>query len=51
MLFRMKQQKKKKESVVDLSKLIDKKIRVKFMGGREGKFLFLKSLSQTILFY
>jgi len=28
--------KKKKESVVDLSRFIDKKIRVKFQGGREA---------------
>lgn len=27
---------KKKESIVDLSRFIDKKIRVKFQGGREG---------------
>lgn len=28
--------KKKKESIVDLSKFIDKAIRIKFQGGREG---------------
>lgn len=30
-------EKKKKESIFDLSKYIDKPIRVKFQGGREGK--------------
>ena len=30
-------EKKKKESILDLSKYIDKTIRVKFQGGREGK--------------
>lgn len=29
-------EKKKKESIFDLSKYIDKTIRVKFQGGREG---------------
>lgn len=29
--------KKKKESIVDLGKYLDKPIRVKFQGGREGK--------------
>ncbi|VDP03394.1 unnamed protein product [Soboliphyme baturini] len=29
-------ERKKKESVIDLSKYIDKKIRVKFQGGREA---------------
>jgi U6 snRNA-associated Sm-like protein LSm7 len=28
--------KKKKESIVDLSRFIDKNVRVKFQGGREG---------------
>ena len=28
---------KKKESILDLSKYIDKTIRVKFQGGREGE--------------
>lgn len=31
------QQSKKKESIVDLSKYLDKQIHVKFQGGREGK--------------
>ncbi|XP_008579031.1 PREDICTED: U6 snRNA-associated Sm-like protein LSm7 isoform X2 [Galeopterus variegatus] len=31
-------EKKKKESILDLSKYIDKTIRVKFQGGREGPF-------------
>lgn len=30
-------EKKKKESIFDLSKYIDKQIRVKFQGGREGR--------------
>lgn len=30
-------EKKKKESILDLSKYIDKTIRVKFQGGREGE--------------
>ncbi|PAV60171.1 hypothetical protein WR25_18514 [Diploscapter pachys] len=29
-------QRKKKESIVDLSRFVDKKIRVKFQGGREA---------------
>jgi len=29
--------KKKKESIVDLARFIDKPVRVKFQGGREGK--------------
>ncbi|KAF6734826.1 U6 snRNA-associated Sm-like protein LSm7 [Oryzias melastigma] len=32
-------EKKKKESIFDLSKYIDKPIRVKFQGGREGRWL------------
>lgn len=32
-------EKKKKESIFDLSKYIDKPIRVKFQGGREGAFI------------
>lgn len=31
--------KKKKESIFDLSKYIDKPIRVKFQGGREGRWI------------
>ncbi len=30
----------KKESILDLTKIIDKKVTVKFNGGREGIFLF-----------
>ena len=30
-------EKKKKESILDLAKYLDKQIRVKFSGGREGK--------------
>jgi len=30
----------KKENILDLGKYMDKKITVKFTGGREGKFLF-----------
>ena len=36
-------QRKKKESIVDLSRFIDKRIRVKFQGGREGWFFVLLS--------
>ncbi len=36
---------KKKESIVDLSRFVDKKIRVKFQGGREG------SLDSLVSFY
>ena len=32
-------EKKKKESIFDLSKYIDKPIRVKFQGGREGEWI------------
>ena len=31
------QEKRKKESILDLTKYMDKSIRVKFSGGREGK--------------
>lgn len=31
------QQEKKKEVILDLAKFVDKKIRVKFQGGREGE--------------
>jgi len=31
-------EKKKKETILDLSKYLDKSIRVKFAGGREGVF-------------
>lgn len=34
-------QRKKKESIVDLSRFIDKRIQVKFQGGREGKLFFI----------
>ncbi|XP_798585.3 U6 snRNA-associated Sm-like protein LSm7 [Strongylocentrotus purpuratus] len=34
-MAQQEQQKKKKESILDLSKYIDKQIRVKFQGGRE----------------
>lgn len=30
-------EKKKKESILDLAKYLDKQIRVKFSGGREGR--------------
>ena len=36
----MDKEKKKKESILDLSKYLDKPIRVKFSGGREGMHLF-----------
>ena len=32
-------EKKKKESILDLNKYLDKPIRVKFSGGREGKII------------
>lgn len=32
--------KKKKESIVDLSRFIDKSVRIKLQGGREGFFVF-----------
>lgn len=40
-------EKKKKESILDLSKYIDKTIRVKFQGGREGESLPQGSLTQS----
>jgi len=33
-------EKKKKETILDLTKYLDKAIRVKFSGGREGNFNF-----------
>ena len=41
-------EKKKKESILDLSKYIDKTIRVKFQGGREGECLPQGSLTQSL---
>lgn len=41
-------EKKKKESIFDLSKYIDKTIRVKFQGGREGTWLMLAITSSFI---
>ncbi len=35
MADRSQQEKKKKETILDLQKYLDKKIRVKFSGGRE----------------
>ena len=35
-LFVIKTDRKKKESIFDLAKFIDKAVRVKFQGGREG---------------
>jgi hypothetical protein len=34
-------EKKKKETILDLSKYLDKAIRVKFSGGREGEIEFV----------
>ena len=34
-------ERKKKESILDLTKFVDKGIRVKFNGGREGSLPFL----------
>lgn len=34
------QEKPKKENILDLSKLMDKEVKVKFSGGREGMFLY-----------
>lgn len=42
-------QRKKKESIVDLSKFLDKKVRVKFQGGREG--LIIRPFLCTILIF
>ncbi|KIH46875.1 hypothetical protein ANCDUO_23068, partial [Ancylostoma duodenale] len=39
---------KKKESIVDLSRFIDKKIRVKFQGGREVLFIPPRSLGLIV---
>jgi hypothetical protein len=39
-------EKKKKESIVDLAKYLDKPIRVKFQGGREGQ-----GVSSLFIFY
>ncbi|KAM6216685.1 LOW QUALITY PROTEIN: U6 snRNA-associated Sm-like protein LSm7 [Rhynchocyon petersi] len=39
-------EKKKKESILDLSKYIDKTIRVKFQGGREGEAAAVSTLSK-----
>ncbi|KAL3078828.1 hypothetical protein niasHS_014610 [Heterodera schachtii] len=39
--------KKKKESIVDLSRFIDKKVRVKFQGGREAAGI-LKGYDQLL---
>lgn len=41
-------EKKKKESILDLSKYIDKTIRVKFQGGREGEWVPRGSLTQSL---
>lgn len=41
-------EKKKKESILDLSKYIDKTIRVKFQGGREGEWVLRGSLTQSL---
>jgi len=45
------QAKPKKESILDLSKYIDKAIRVKFSGGREGKisWVFLRPVFKLIV--
>jgi U6 snRNA-associated Sm-like protein LSm7 len=35
------EEKKKREAILDLSKYVNERIRVKFTGGREGKALFI----------
>jgi hypothetical protein len=35
--FQLQADRKKKETILDLTKFIDKSVRVKFSGGREGK--------------
>lgn len=44
--FLQDKEKKKKESILDLSKYIDKTIRVKFQGGREGEAPSLKDANK-----
>ncbi len=39
---------KKKESIIDLTKYIDKAVRVKFSGGREGDNCPSQSLMNTV---
>lgn len=46
--FQQDKEKKKKESILDLSKYIDKTIRVKFQGGREGEWVPQGSLTQSL---
>ena len=41
-------EKKKKESILDLNKYLDKPIRVKFSGGREGEICNIENI--TVLF-
>lgn len=38
------QEKPKKENILDLSKLMDKEVKVKFSGGREGMLLYTYSV-------
>lgn len=38
------QEKPKKENILDLSKLMDKEVKVKFSGGREGMLLYIYSV-------
>ena len=49
------QDKKKKETILDLGKYLDKKIRVKFSGGREVSGVlkgdFLKTPKKTVLLH
>ena len=42
--------KKKKETILDLAKYLDKKIRVKFSGGREASGVLKGSIFKTFFF-
>ena len=42
------QEKPKKESILDLSKYMDKQVTVKFSGGREGMFVLQYSASYNL---
>ena len=46
-----KQEKKRKESILDLSKYLEKQIRVKFAGGREVSGKIVCQQSKFALFY
>jgi len=44
------QEKKKKESILDLSKYLDRPIRVKFHGGREGEMFLSHIVTFSVCF-